>query len=57
MARAVWRLLLTPAITDSGWAQRRELLSVPAAVCAVVQSGYIKNGISEPALESGFHHD
>lgn len=57
MARAVWRLLLTPAITDSGWAQRRELLSVPAAVCAVVRSGYIKNGISEPALESGFHHD
>lgn len=31
-----------------------------AAVCAAVQtqlqSGYIKNGMSKPALESDFHH-
>lgn len=49
-------MLLTPAVTDAGWAPRRELLAVPAAVCAVLQTGNIKNGKSDPAPESDFHH-
>lgn len=56
MGRAVWRLLLTPAIPDLGWARGRELLAVPAALCAVLHSGNITNGKSEPAAESDFLH-
>lgn len=41
------------AVPDLGW----ELFSVPAAVCAELWAGSIKDGMSEAAPESDSHHD